>query len=260
MEDFSKVKGRIFNIQKFSIHDGPGIRTIVFLKGCKLRCKWCCNPESQSKDIQTMVQDGRVKTVGYDIEAGEVIADVLKDMPYYRRSGGGLTLSGGEMLCQPEFSKALLRLAKENGISTAVETTAYADWETIKELLPYIDTVLVDIKHTDREKHREYTGVYNDLILENIKKMCSVHKNVTVRVPTVPSVNANEKDIESIARFAAEAGAKELHLLPYHRLGQDKYDGLKREYALKEITPPEDKEMEKLRAAAQKYITCVIGG
>ena len=120
--DYKKTKGRIFDIQRFSIHDGNGIRTIVFLKGCVLRCRWCCNPESQEYDIQTMMVQGKPKIIGQDITVEEVMETVEKDRPYYRRSGGGLTLSGGESLCQPEFARDLLRAAKEVGINTAMES------------------------------------------------------------------------------------------------------------------------------------------
>ena len=137
--DIYNVRGRIFDIQKFSVHDGPGIRTIVFLKGCALRCKWCCNPESQSAEIQTMNTPQGTKTIGRDVSVGEIIEDILKDMPYFRRSGGGITLSGGETLLQPEFAKALFMAAKENGITTAIESTGFAKYETIEKLLPYID-------------------------------------------------------------------------------------------------------------------------
>ena len=163
--DIGKTKGRIFDIQKYSIHDGPGIRTIVFLKGCALRCRWCCNPESQSFDIQTMNTKNGSKLVGQDVTAEEVIEKVKKDINYYRRSGGGLTLSGGEMLLQPDFALALLMLSKRNGINTAVESTGFAPYETIEKLLPYIDTYLLDIKHINGEKHKEFTTKDNALIL-----------------------------------------------------------------------------------------------
>ena len=135
--DHNSVRGRIFDIQRFSTHDGPGIRTVVFLKGCILRCRWCCNPESQSHLIQRMrTVDGAVKTVGRDVTVGEVMERVLRDLPYYRRSGGGLTLSGGEALAQPEFAKALLAAAKEKGMNTAVETTACLPYDMIEPSLP----------------------------------------------------------------------------------------------------------------------------
>ena len=167
------VKGRIFDIQRYSIHDGRGIRTIVFLKGCVLRCRWCCNPESQSYEIQTMKTQDGVKTVGRDVTVGEVMETVERDRGYYRRSGGGLTLSGGESLCQPEFALALLREAKSRGISTAIESMGCAEWSTVEKLLPYIDQYLLDIKHTNPQKHREFTGKSNELMLENAKKIAA---------------------------------------------------------------------------------------
>lgn len=260
MENYSEVKGRIFNIQKFSIHDGPGIRTIVFFKGCKLRCKWCCNPESQDARIQEMNEGGKIKIVGRDITVDEVVKDVLKDMPYYRRSGGGITLSGGEFLCQPKFAKALLATCKEYGISTAVESTAYAPYDTIKEILPYIDVCLIDIKHMNSQIHKEFTGVENTLILENIAKLGKEANELIIRTPVIPTVNANEKDIEDIAKYAKQVGAKEYHLLPYHRLGQDKYEGLGRDYLLKELVPPTDEFMDGLLKVAQRHIKAQIGG
>ena len=170
MEDYLKTKGRIFDIQRYSIHDGNGIRTIVFLKGCVLRCRWCCNPESQEYRIQTMTVQGKPKVIGRDVTVGEVMETVVKDRPYYRRTGGGMTLSGGESLCQPEFARDLLRAAKESGISTAMESMGYAGYDVIREILPYLDQYLMDIKHMDPEKHREFTGKRNDLMLENAKK------------------------------------------------------------------------------------------
>lgn len=260
MEDYSKVKGIIFNIQKFSIHDGPGIRTIIFFKGCKLRCRWCCNPESQVFQPQEMLEHGQKKIVGREVTAGEVLEEILRDRPYYRRSGGGVTLSGGEFLCQPKFAKAILALCHENGINTAVETTTNAPYETIAELAPYIDYWLTDIKHMNGAKHREYTGVDNAMLLENIKKIVKDGGDLIVRVPVVPTFNANDKDIEDIAKYASEIGAKELHLLPYHRLGQDKYDGLGRKYTLSEILPPTDEFMEGLVDVASRHIKTQIGG
>jgi pyruvate-formate lyase-activating enzyme len=171
--EISNVKGRIFDIQKYSVHDGPGIRTIVFLKGCALRCKWCCNPESQSFDIQNMNTPNGSKLIGRDVTAGEVIEEVKKDYAFFRRSGGGLTLSGGEMLLQPDFALALLKLAKKSGITTAVESTGYASFETIEKLLPYIDTYLLDIKHFDSDKHKAATGKDNVLILEDAVKIAN---------------------------------------------------------------------------------------
>ncbi|MFR9190998.1 MAG: 4Fe-4S cluster-binding domain-containing protein, partial [Anaerotruncus massiliensis (ex Togo et al. 2019)] len=142
--DYRRRTGRIFDIQKYSIHDGPGIRTIVFLKGCALRCQWCCNPESQLHEIETMTVGGKAKVIGRDVSAEEVMEEVLRDWPYFRRSEGGLTLSGGESLLQPEFAGALLRIAKESGVTTALESTAFADFAVIeREILPWLDLFLM---------------------------------------------------------------------------------------------------------------------
>ena len=262
--NYREVQGRIFDIQRYSIHDGPGIRTIVFLKGCVLRCLWCCNPESQEYRIQKMTVAGEEKIIGEDITAGRVLDIVERDRPYYRRSGGGLTLSGGESLCQPEFAKALLYGAKMMGINTAMESMGYAKYEVIEELLPYLDDYLLDIKHTDPEKHRRFTGKENGLMLENAVKIAkSGLTRLSVRVPVVPTFNDTVEEIRAIAEFAA--GLKDvyrLHLLPYHRLGQDKYEGLGREYRMKDIVPPTEDKMKLLleTAAAASGLECQIGG
>ncbi len=262
MNDLYGVKGRIFEIQKYSIHDGPGIRTIVFLKGCAFRCKWCCNPESQSFDIETMNVMGSEKTVGYDTTVGEVIKEIKKDMPYYRRSGGGVTLSGGESLLQPEFAVALLKSCHELGINTAIETTGFQKFEVIKEYLPHLDYILMDIKHTNDAKHKEFTTKSNALVLENARKIAESGANLTIRVPVIPGFNDTESEIMQIAKFAKSLpGINELHLLPYHRMGEDKYTWLGREYQLKGVVPPDNDEMEKLlMAAAKTGIKCQIGG
>ncbi len=256
------VKGRIFDIQKFSIHDGPGIRTIVFLKGCVLRCRWCCNPESQHYAVETMIQNGRPKTVGYDTTVGEVMEEVVKDMPYYRRSGGGVTLSGGESLCQPDFAAALLRTCREYGINTAIETTACMPYEIIERFLPLIDVFLMDIKHTDSEKHERFTTLRNELILDNARKLARDAKELVIRVPTIPTFNDTEEEIASIARFAKSLGTvKQMHLLPYHRLGYDKYVGLGREYGMGDLPSPTPAKMEILKRAAEREgMTVVLGG
>ena len=264
MQNWKEQKGRIFDIQRFSIHDGQGIRTIVFLKGCVLRCKWCCNPESQEYAIQTMTVQGKPKVIGKDVTVGEVIETVLRDRPYYRRSGGGMTLSGGECLCQPDFTEALLAEAHAQGIHTAIESMACADYKVIERMLPHLDQYLMDIKHMDAEKHRRFTGKSNELMLENARKVAkSGQTELIIRVPVVPTFNATEREIADIAKFAASLpGVKRLHLLPYHRLGQDKYAGLGRTYEMDGIVPPTKEHMEKLLAAAvaASGLDCQIGG
>ncbi len=260
--DNNSVVGRIFDIQKFSTHDGPGIRTIVFLKGCILRCRWCCNPESQSYRIQNMNTARGNKVVGYDTTVGEVMKKVIQDQAYYRRSHGGLTLSGGEAFAQPEFAAALLKAAKEQGINTAVETTACLPFNMIAPSLPYLDTVLMDIKHMDPLKHEKYTTLRNELILANARKIAESDVELIIRVPTIPTFNDSEEDIRAIARFAASLpGVKEIHLLPYHRLGYDKYIGLGREYGMGDIEPPTSEKMEALRRVAESEgLKAMIGG
>ncbi len=262
MEEYLKAKGRIFNIQRFSVHDGPGIRTIIFLKGCALRCRWCCNPESQKGIIEEMEVGGTVKTVGEDVIAGEIVEKIERDRIYYRRSGGGVTLSGGEMLCQADFSAAILRGCKEIGINTAVESTGFAPFETIEKVLPYIDTYLMDIKHINSAKHKEFTTQPNELILENAKKIAKAVNKLIIRVPVVPTFNDTEEEIGEIAKFAKTLeGVEEIHLLPYHNFGMDKYEGLKRPYLMGDIKPPTDEKMQKLMEAVTKHgLKCQIGG
>lgn len=264
MESYLQTKGRIFDIQRYSIHDGDGIRTIVFLKGCVLRCRWCCNPESQEYAIQTMTVQGEPKVIGRDVTVQEVMETVEKDRPYYYRSGGGMTLSGGESLCQPDFARDLLRAAKEKGISTALESMGCADYQVIDSILPYLDQYLLDIKHMNPAKHKEFTGKSNELMLENAAKIANSNKTrLSIRVPVIPTFNDTVKEIEDIAAFAGKLGGVEkLHLLPYHRLGQDKYEGLGREYLMKDILPPDQKHMERLLQAAQRAsgLACQIGG
>lgn len=246
-KDYLKIKGRIFDVQKFSVHDGPGIRTIVFFKGCFFRCKWCCNPESQEFTIQEMKVDGKLKRIGEDITVEEVLHQVEKDRPYYRRSGGGVTLSGGECLFQPDFAYGILKGCKEAGITTAIETTAATDFSVIEKLLPEIDYVLMDIKHMNPIKHKEYIGKDNSIVLENAKKISEYGVNLTIRVPVIPGFNDSEKEIQDIANFARTLrNVKELHLLPYHIFGTDKYAGLNRDYSLDSIEPPTSKKMERL--------------
>ena len=262
--NYLKTKGRIFDIQRYSVHDGPGIRTIVFLKGCVLRCRWCCNPESQEYKIQTMKVLGEDKVIGRDVTVEEMIKVVEEDRPYYRRSGGGLTLSGGESLCQPEFARDLLRAAKEHGLNTALESMACAPFETIETILPYLDLYLMDIKHTNPAKHKEFTGRPNDLMMENARKVALSGKcKLIIRVPVIPTFNDSVEEIQAIARFAASLpGVNKIHLLPYHRLGQDKYDGLGRPYLMEGILPPTAEHMQMLKNAVHAVcgLDCQIGG
>lgn len=258
------VRGRIFDIQRYSIHDGPGIRTIVFLKGCYLRCRWCCNPESQAYEIEKVTVDGKPKIYGQDVTVGEVMDEVMKDEGYYRRSGGGLTLSGGECLAQPDFTEALLAAGKDMGITTAIESTAFAPFEVIERILPHLDYYLMDIKHTDSAKHKEFTGQPNELILANARRLAAVlGPRLIIRVPVIPTFNATGAEILSIAKFAdALPGVERIHLLPYHRLGTDKYTRLGRPYAMAGIAPSPQGIVEGFCDLVRREtsLECILGG
>lgn len=257
-----ETKGRIFDIQRFSTHDGPGIRTIVFLKGCPLRCRWCCNPESQSYEIQQMNQKGTLKTIGRDVTVKEVLDEVLRDRPYYRRSGGGLTLSGGESLWQPDFAIALLEACKENGINTAIETTGFAEEHIIERFIPHLDLFLMDIKHINSRRHEEFTTRPNETILKNARFIAQRAKKLIIRVPVIPGFNDTESEIGEIADFAVSLpNVNEIHLLPYHRMGRDKYEGLGREYLMGDIPSPTAEKMQTLlEVCRNKGLTAHLGG
>lgn len=260
-EDYSVI-GTFTEIQRFSVHDGPGIRTLIFLKGCPLRCVWCCNPENLRIEPQTIVANGVEKTVGRTVSVAELMAEIRKDVIYYRRSGGGITLSGGEALFQPGFAAAILKACKAEGFHTAMETTAYANFSVIENLLPWLDLAMCDLKHVDPEKHKRFTGISNERILENLRRIGLSGMPLIIRVPVVPTFNATPMEIAMIAAYAATIpGVEQLHLLPYHRLGEGKYQGLGQPYALSGIEPLRSERMrELLEAAKRSGLRCQIGG
>lgn len=262
MQEFYTVTGIYTEIQRFSVHDGPGIRTLVFLKGCPLRCQWCCNPESHRIEPQAMLVNGEEETVGKKVSVAELMADIRKDVIYYRRSGGGITLSGGEVLLQPEFTAAILKACKAEGFHTAMETTAYADFSIIERLLPWLDLAMCDLKHVDPVKHKRFTGMTNERILENLRRIALSDTPLVIRVPVVPTFNATPAEIGMIAAYAATLpGVEQLHLLPYHRLGESKYNGLGQPYALSGMEPPSNDQMRELLAVAKRSgLRCQIGG
>ena len=227
--------GWVFNIQRFSIHDGPGIRTTVFLKGCPLRCQWCDN-------------------LGRRMTVEEVLQQIEKDRPFYDQSGGGVTLSGGEPLMQPAFSRGLLQACHDRGIHTAVETCGCAQWEDWQPLLPHLDLILYDLKETDPQRHRQYTGVSNDLILDNLRRLATTGKRIIVRRPVIPGCNDDIASIRSLGRFVQGLGTvDEIHLLPYHRLGEKKYERLGREYAMGGRPALREEELTELQAMLSSY-------
>ena len=281
-------KGITFNIQKFSIHDGPGIRTTVFFKGCPLRCEWCSNPESQIKNVQILHdqskcsyclscvaacpngaithEDNKIiinedKCVGCltcvnscpnralsyegDYQTIEEIVDIcMQDIDFYEESGGGVTISGGEGMSQPEFLKKLIVELKKNSVHVAIETTGYVKKETFEELARELDLLLFDVKHYDREKHYNGTKVYNDLIVENLKWAIDNGIEVLPRIPVIPDFNDSLEDAEGLAELLVEVGAKKVQLLPFHQFGEKKYELLNRNYKYKnkKALYPEDLE------------------
>ena len=263
----------IFDIKRYSIHDGPGIRSTVFFKGCPLRCAWCHNPESQSFQPELIFRPerclvcgdcleacphgapqlvgGKIRQewslcqmdgacievclpgarewVGREVQAKEVVEEILRDRVYYEESGGGVTFSGGEPLSQPDFLEACLRLSKEAGLHTALDTCGNGPWEKLKRQLPYLDLVLYDIKSIYDDLHQRVTGVSNQGILENFRNLADSGIEIQVRRPVIPGVNDTETEIDRLAAVLGKLDRKiEIALLPYHALSADKYTRLGR--------------------------------
>jgi len=274
------LRGVVFNLQRYSLHDGPGIRTLVFLKGCSLRCLWCCNPESHrlhpeveffaekcqrcgrcvevcprlavNADLEAAVRIDRarcddcglcaeacptqaLRIIGQMMSVEDVMVQVRKDASYYRRSGGGLTLSGGEPLAQPEFAASLLKAAYDANLDTALETSGYGRWEDLESMLPWTGLVLFDLKHADSETHRRMTGQPNEPVLANARRLAERRHPMVLRVPLVPRHNMDEANLFAMARLARELRVHEVHLMPFHQLGKDKYRRLGMEYTLADL-------------------------
>ncbi|MGO2082851.1 glycyl-radical enzyme activating protein [Vagococcus sp.] len=244
----------VFNIQRFSIHDGPGIRTIVFIKGCPLKCKWCFNPESQNP-LPTE-HFGQLMTVQ------EVFNEIKKDQGTYRRSGGGITFSGGEALTQPDFLENLCLACQLGGLTTAIETTGFASKEVIQRIIPLIDHVLLDIKAISDDVHIEGTGVSNRKILENALLINELAQDIVVRIPVVPGFNYDEKQIQDICDFTKKlTKVKTIHLLPYTNFGENKYKLLNREYELADVKPLHKEDLLHLQEIViNNGFNCLIGG
>jgi len=275
------MEGTIFNIQRYSLDDGPGMRTTVFVKGCPLKCLWCSNPESQDphpivsnrytackscgkcvsscpNGAITMSDDGveidREKCVGcgacvdacfYDamhwtgevITVDKVMKTILRDKLYYENSGGGVTCSGGEILMQPEFVAEIFRRCHEEGIHTNADTCGFGTEEAVRTVMEYADLCYFDIKHMDPEKHREYTGVSNEIILRNLRLVLSLGVKTVIRVPLIPEHNADEENLHALGRFVSTLGEKVDHVcfLPYHVFGENKYKMIGWTYPLHDL-------------------------
>ena len=301
------MKGLIYDMQRFAIHDGPGIRTLIYMKGCPLKCLWCSSPQTQKPSTEILhielnckkcgscievcsnnaitisdkngIQIDRklckscgecvetclnqaLKLAGNKVTVEELFKEVNKDSPFYRRSNGGITVGGGEPTMQHEFVTAFLKRCKQIYIHTAMESCGYVKWEYLEKLLEHLDLVYFDIKHMDPLVHKELTGVSNELILENIKK-ASALRPVIIRIPVATGLNDSDENILATARFATGLGSnlQRIEILPYHKFGTHLYDQLGIEYKLKDVDPPSDERMEKLKELIESCgIKAQIGG
>ena len=286
----------IFNIQRYSTHDGPGIRTVVFLKGCSLGCRWCQNPESRSRH-KDLLYDARLCLAGCDLcqqaapeviektrsgpiihreriepehlaalehccptlaltvcgeekEAEDIMAAVRRDRAFYQRSAGGVTLSGGEPFMNPELAENLLRRCQQEGIHTAVETCLHVPWRYIAPSLPYVDLFLADLKHVNEAVFKQWTDGSAKRVLDNLRRLAAAGKKITIRVPLIQGFNADERAVTDIVNFAAdELGVKEIHFLPYHTLGMNKYALLHQPY----LAPDKPLDCPALLTFAESY-------
>lgn len=280
-------KAIIFDIQKFSIHDGPGIRTTVFLKGCPLSCTWCHNPESQNVNKEVLFDSekcvlcgkceivcpnhaidiknnnlttdiskcnycgectvyciqGAREVVGKDYTVDEVMKEVMKDKVFYEQSNGGITVSGGEPLMQIDFVEELLKRLKEENIHTAVDTSGAVNFEILERASQYTDLFLYDLKLMDDEKHKEYIGVSNKNIIENLKKLSNIHDNINIRMPIIEGVNADNSHIEQTIDLIKNLNIKKINLLPYHDIAKHKYKKLGLAYDCEKMSKPSDEKM-----------------
>lgn len=305
VNELSECTGMVANIERYAINDGNGVRTTIFVKGCHLRCLWCCNPETQSfhpemsffpdKCIACMncvrycahgalnedlTADREIcsdcykrerafsctekcyvncrKITGEKMSVGKVYDIVKRDVPFYESSGGGVTLSGGEPMAQPEFAYALIRTLTERWISTGIETCGFADREDYEKVVPYLDTIFMDIKHIDPGRHQEWTGQRNEKILENVRhvdELAGIYGNkLFIRVPVIPGFNDGCEEIGDIARFVSECkNVTGMELLPYHKLGRGKYYSLGRSYPLEDMVPPSADHMAELNELVAGY-------
>jgi len=302
------TSGLVCNIQRFSVHDGPGIRTTVFMKGCSLHCFWCHNPESISPKLelqlhmdrcigcgecirvcptgaQTVDENGEMvfyrekctacgacvevcyagarELTGEAMTVDDVVDEILQDRAFYENSGGGMTLSGGEPVYQPEFAKEILVRSRDEGIQTAIETCGNVLWANLSDLLTVTDIVMMDLKHMDSEKHRWAVGAPNELLLANARRIAETDKPIIFRTPVVPTVNATEEEIGEIAAFVRElqdlrasiygdaAATIDYELLPFHRMAGDKYNSMGLVYKARDLEPPTKELMERLTVVAQ---------
>lgn len=284
-----RATGLIYDIKHFAVHDGPGVRTTIFLKGCPLRCLWCHSPESQEARPQISfnrdrcigcgscvescqegalavpgnIDEGKctlcgscveecysnaLEMIGRHVHVGDVLDAVDRDRDVIERSGGGVTVSGGEPLAQPDFTLSLLIALKEEGYHTALDTCGQAPVTILDGMLPYTDLLLYDVKHMNPERHRELTGVSNDTILSNLRYVAKRRGALRIRMPLIPGVNDSEENLaETCAFIRGLERVDAIELLPYHRLGVSKYRAINREFALRQLLPHEPEQLLRIR-------------
>ena len=256
-----KEKACIFNVQRFSIHDGPGIRTTVFFKGCPLRCPWCSNPESQSLVPEIMWDNVKKKnvTVGQFLSQAEVMDTILKDSEYYAASGGGVTLSGGEVLCQSTYARSLLEACRMHGIHTACETTGFSSPEAFREVVEAADLLLMDLKHYDCRMHQNATNASLEIILSNLRQAYDMKKEILIRIPIIPGFNSAVQDAVKFGTLLAEYKISRVELLPFHQLGKNKYHSLSRDYSYDTVSQLDASDVEPLADIIRSYgINCSV--
>lgn len=286
--------GLVFNIQRFSLQDGPGVRSTVFMKGCPLACAWCHNPESQSpepeivrmrhrcmvcglctdKELSEPVSldldeadveacpTGALQAIGRRMGSAELVETLLRDRIFFDESGGGVTFSGGEPLLQARFVIEAMRLLRAEGVHTALDTCGYAKWADLQEAAGQTDLVLYDVKLMDEDRHKAATGVSNRLILDNLAALSKIHANIWIRVPIIPGINDDEANLEATAEFLAPlAGIRQVDLLPYHPTGEAKFARVGMTYALHGTPSPSIQQLETLAALfVAKGLNTTIGG
>ncbi len=236
------MQGRIINITRFCTDDGPGIRTTVFLKGCPLRCLWCHNPESQNTAEECYLNGEKI---GKTVSVQQVLDEIMRDKVFYETSGGGVTVSGGEPLFQPQFAAEILRRCKENGIHTAMETSGFATPNVFKDVTRYCDLVLFDIKETDEEKHWEYTGVSLAAILQNLALLNEMKTPFVIRLPIIPTFNDRKEHFLKVKAMAEKLPfCRGIEIMAYHKLGEYKYQQLGREYLCQHVDEPTKEQIK----------------
>lgn len=278
-------KGIVFDIKRYALHDGPGIRVSVHFKGCPLHCDWCHNPESQKFEPQVLFRPDKCihcgtcegkneadaaklcppearEMCGTEMSVGDVMKQIEKERVFFDQSGGGVTLTGGEPLAQPEFAASLAAECASRRIGVAVDTCGFASWSAFEGVLPYTDLFLYDIKHMDPEAHKKYTGVDNALILENLKKLGESGARIFARLPFIPGINTDDAEIEAAASFLAGVrGVEHVNLLPYHSAASDKHARWGMEFRLGEIFPPTSNSLNRASEIFGRHgLTTVIGG